>query len=183
MMLRRPSPTIALIVIASRMKGNESWTSAMRMSAAEGQRSTNPATSASNPPTTAVRAARSAVSVKPIPSHFFIEGGARPRPPGCVSRASPRPCPGGTAHADHPVARCGPVRPSESRRPSSSQAYARVEPAVDQIDRQVDERVHQRAEEDRGEDDGEIADDERLDRAPPEARPRQQRLRDRGPAP
>src|SRR2546425_507065 len=30
MMFRSPSPTIALIVMASRMNGNESWTSAMR---------------------------------------------------------------------------------------------------------------------------------------------------------
>src|SRR5216684_1254257 len=35
MMLRRPSPTMALIVIASRMKGKESCTSAMRISTAE----------------------------------------------------------------------------------------------------------------------------------------------------
>jgi hypothetical protein len=34
MMLRNPSPTIALMVSASRMNGNESWTSAMRISAA-----------------------------------------------------------------------------------------------------------------------------------------------------
>ena len=54
MMFRSPSPTIALIVMASRMNGNESWTSAMRMSTAEGQRSTNPATRPRSPPATPV---------------------------------------------------------------------------------------------------------------------------------
>src|SRR5207244_2342118 len=54
MMLRRPRPTIALIVMARRMNGNESCTSARRMSAADGQRSTKPAIRPSRPPTTAV---------------------------------------------------------------------------------------------------------------------------------
>src|SRR5881296_2475450 len=43
MMFRSPSPTIALIVMASRMNGNESWTSAMRMSAVEDARQEVPA--------------------------------------------------------------------------------------------------------------------------------------------
>ena len=54
MMLRSPSPTMALMVRASRMNGKDSCTSARRMSAAEGQRSTKPATSPSPPPITAV---------------------------------------------------------------------------------------------------------------------------------
>jgi hypothetical protein len=49
----RNSPD-ALMVRASRMNGKESCTSARRMSAADGQRSTNPAMSPSPPPTTAV---------------------------------------------------------------------------------------------------------------------------------
>ena len=54
MMLRRPRPTIALMVSASRMNGNDSCTSAIRMTTAEGQRSTEPASSPSSPPATAV---------------------------------------------------------------------------------------------------------------------------------
>ncbi len=54
MMLRRPSPTMALMVSASRMNGKESCTSAIRMSTAPGQPSKKPASSPSRPPTRAV---------------------------------------------------------------------------------------------------------------------------------
>ena len=45
---------MALMVSASRMNGNESCTSARRMTTADGQRSTKPASRPSSPPTTAV---------------------------------------------------------------------------------------------------------------------------------
>ena len=54
MMLRSPSPTIALMVSASRMNGNDSCTSAMRISTLPGQPPKKPANSPTRPPTIAV---------------------------------------------------------------------------------------------------------------------------------
>jgi hypothetical protein len=54
MMLRSPRPTMALMVRANRMNGKESCTSAKRMIAADGQRSTKPAARPSRLPTTVV---------------------------------------------------------------------------------------------------------------------------------
>ena len=196
-MLRRPSPTIALIVIASRMNGKESWTSAMRMSTAEGQRSTKPATSPSSPPTTAVRTTvqppMKSASRAPCSTRA-----RRSRPSWSVPSGWPGGPGGWRLCAKVGAQRIVRRQPRRAASAASTAASVRTRPSpagftlaparAGRASRrarstsQVHQRVDDRGEGDGGQHHGEVAVEQRLHGEPAEAGPREDRLGDDGAA-